>query len=217
MSKLFTTLGMLLALSLVSLAQGKRAEVFVGYSNLQADRSFDSLGNFSSFQDTFKRNGLHGGEVSVTGFPVAWLGLTGDFSYHQKDSSASVAGGTNQYERRIFYFMGGPTFKVRNPTRVEPFVHGLLGGAHIREKFVLTPTGTTGPAPANFTVSNTKFALGLGGGLDVRLGDKFSLRLIQVDYTPIFTGDRVFVVNNNSLRLSKNRVDNLRLSVGLVF
>lgn len=217
MNKVLSGLIVILALTGSVLAQGKRAEVFLGYSNLQADRSFDSLGNYSGFQDTFKRNSAHGGEASITGFPVAWLGLTGDFSYHQKDDSSSTAAGVNRYERRVFYFMGGPTLKIRNPTRVEPYVHALFGGAHLREKFALTPTGTTGPPAATFTVSDTKFALGLGGGLDVRLGDKFSLRIIQVDYTPIFTGDRVFVVNNNSIRLDKNRIDNLRLSVGLVF
>ena len=216
MSKLVMGLIAILAMSVAALAQDNRAEVFLGYSNLQADRSFDSLGSLNNFRDTFKRNSLHGGEAAVTGFPLPWLGLTGDFSYHQKSDSASTAAGINKYERRVFYFMGGPTLKIRNPTRVEPFVRGLFGGAHLREKYTLTPNGTTG-AIVTFNPSTTKFALGLGGGLDVRLGDKFSLRLIQVDYTPIFTGDRVFVVNNNSLRLDKNRVDNLRLSVGLVF
>ncbi|MBS1806994.1 MAG: outer membrane beta-barrel protein [Acidobacteria bacterium] len=213
----FLTILLLAALSAVGIAQDKRAEVFLGYSNLQADRSFDSLGNFSSFQDTFKRNGLHGGEAAVTGFPVSWLGLTGDFSMHQKNSRTTVATGNNEYERRVIYFMGGPTFKIRNPTRIEPYVHGLFGGAHIREKYTLTSTTTTGPPQTILDISDTKFAMGLGGGLDVRLGDKFSLRLIQVDYTPIFTGDRVFVVNNNSIRLDKNRVDNLRISAGIVF
>lgn len=217
MSKLFTVL-LLLTLSVASFAQGKRAEVFLGYSNLQADRSFDSFGtgNINNFRDTFKRNSIHGGEASITGFPVAWLGLTGDFSYHQKSSSSTTAAGVNNYDRKIIYFMGGPTLKIRNPTRVEPYVHALFGGAHVREEFTLTPTGTTGTI-VNFKPSDTHFALGLGGGLDVRLGDKFSLRLIQVDYTPIFTGDRVFNVNNTSIRLDKNRVDNLRLSVGVVF
>jgi opacity protein-like surface antigen len=200
-----------------SVAQGKRAEVFVGYSNLQADRSFDDLGNLSNFSESFKRNGMHGVEGSITGFPVSWLGITGDFSYHRKENSTSITGGASQYKREAFYFMAGPTLKIRNPSRVEPFVRGLIGGAHLREEYTLTTTTTTGSAQAVISPSTTKLALGLGGGLDVRLGDKFSLRLIQVDYTPIFTGDRVFNVNNNTIRLDKSRNDNVRISVGVVF
>lgn len=199
------------------LGQDKRAEVFVGYSNLQAGRSFDDLGNLNTFRDTFKRNGLNGIEASVTGFPVSWLGLTGDFSYHRKETSSTVTGGTSRNEREVFYFMGGPTLKIRNPTRVEPFVRALAGGAHLRENYVLTTITPTGNVSTTITPNTTKFALGLGGGLDVRLGDKFSLRLIQVDYVPIFTGNRVINVNNSSIRLSNNRVDNVRISVGLVF
>lgn len=217
MSKFFVFLFILLSVSTIAMAQDKRAEVFLGYSNLQADRSFDSLGNLSNFRDSFKRNGIHGGTAAVTGFVAPWFGLTGDFSYHQKSDNTSFTGGTGQYERRVVYFMGGPTIKIRNATRVEPFVRGLIGGAHVREKYTFTTTTPTGTTQTTIDPSITKFALGVGGGLDVRLGDKFSLRLIQVDYTPIFTGDRIFNVNNNSIRLDKNRLDNLRISVGLVF
>ncbi len=217
MSRNFLTFIFILISGVSAFAQDKRAEVFVGYANLQADRSFDDLGNLNTFSETFKRNGLHGVEGSVTGFPVAWLGLTGDFSYHRKENSTSGAGISSQYKREVFYFMGGPTLKIRNPTRVEPYVHALFGGAHLRESYALTTTTATGSTQVAFTPNTTKFAMGLGGGLDVRLGDKFSLRLIQVDYTPIFTGDRIFNVNNNSIRLDKNRIDNVRISTGIVF
>mgnify|MGYP002381568115 CR=1 FL=1 len=217
MKKSILAVAFLLLAAAAGFAQDKRAEVFVGYSNLQADRSFDDLGNLSTFRDSFKRNGMNGVEASITGFPVGWLGLTGDFSYHRKETSATVTGGTSQYKREMYYFMAGPTLKIRNPTRVEPFVRALAGGAHLRENYVLTTITPTGNAVTTITPNTTKFALGLGGGLDVRLGDKFSLRLIQVDYTPIFTGDRVINVNNNSIRLSNNRIDNVRISVGLVF
>lgn len=217
MNKKILCVFLFLASASAVFAQGKRAEVFVGYSNLQADRSYDDLGNLNSFADSFKRNGLHGVEGSVTGFPVSWLGLTGDVSYHRKENMTSGAGIASQYKREVFYFMAGPTLKIRNPSRVEPFARALFGGAHVRENYTLTTTTPTGSTAVTIDPSTTKFAMGLGGGLDVRLGDKFSLRLIQVDYTPIFTGDRVFNVNNNTIRLDKNRIDNVRVSVGLVF
>lgn len=217
MKRYFLGLAFLIASTAITWAQGSRAEVFIGYSNLQADRSFDDLGNLNTFRDSFKRNGMNGVEGSVTGFPVSWLGVTGDFSYHRKEASTTVTGGASQYKREVFYFMGGPTLKIRNATRVEPFAHALIGGAHLRETYTLSTTTATGTSQLTIAPNTTKFAMGLGGGLDVRLGDKFSLRLIQVDYAPIFTGDRLLNVNNNTIRLSKDRVDNLRISVGLVF
>ena len=30
----------------------------------------------------------------------------------------------------------------------------------------------------------------LGGGIDLRAGKRFDIRVIEVDYNPIFTGDR---------------------------
>ena len=217
MKKSFLAAAFILLGTAAAFAQDKRAELFIGYSNLQADKSFDDLGNLDAFRDSFKRNGLNGVGASITGFPVSWLGLTGDFSYHRKENSTTISSGASQYSREVFYFMGGPTLKIRNPTRVEPFVRALAGGAHLRENYTLTTTTPTGNTQVTIAPNTTKFALGLGGGLDVRLGEKFSLRLIQVDYTPIFTGDRVFNVNNNTIRLSKDRIDNIRVSVGIVF
>ncbi len=217
MSRFFLCLILILASATAIFAQEKRAEVFVGYSNLQAGKSFDDLGNFNNFRETFKRNGLNGVEGSVTGYPVAWLGFTGDFSYHRKSDNTTFTGGSSKYEREVFYFMGGPTLKIRNATRIEPYAHALFGGAHLRESYTLTTTIATGSTQATLAPNVTKFALGVGGGVDLRLGKKFSLRLVQVDYTPIFTGDRVFNVNNNTIRLDKNRINSLRISTGIIF
>ena len=217
MKRYFLCAILILAATSAVFAQDKRGEVFVGYSNLQADRSFDSLGNFNNFTETFKRNGLHGVEVSATGFPTSWFGITGDFSYHRKATDTTITGGNSNYKREAFYFMAGPTLKLRNASRVEPYAHALFGGAHLRERYALTTISTTGNTQFSFEPNTTRFAMGIGGGLDVRLGSKFSLRVVQVDYTPIFTGDRLVTINNNSIRLDKSRVDSLRISTGIVF
>jgi opacity protein-like surface antigen len=198
-------------------AQDKRGEVFIGYSNLQAGKSFDDLGNLNNFRETFKRNGMNGVEASITGFPTAWFGITGDFSYHRKSDNTSITGGTSNYEREAFYFLAGPTLKIRNASRVEPYAHALFGAAHLRERYAFTTTATTGNTQFSIEPNTTRFAMGVGGGLDVRLGSKFSLRLVQVDYTPVFTGDRIVTFSNNSIRLDKSRVDSLRISTGIVF
>ncbi len=45
--------------------------------------------------------------------------------------------------------------------------------------------------------------MAFGGGIDVSVNDKISLRVIQADYNPTFFGD--------------TRQDNIRLSFGVVF
>lgn len=217
MKKYILSATLILMVSTAIFAQDKRAEVFVGYSNLQAGKSFDDLGNLNNFSKTFKRNGMNGVEASVTGFPTAWFGITGDFSYHRKSNNTSLTAGTSDYKREAFYYLAGPTFKIRNASRVEPYAHALFGAAHLRERYAFTTTATTGNTQFSFEPNTTKFAMGVGGGLDIRLGNKFSLRLVQVDYTPVFTGDRIVTVNNNSIRLDKSRVDSLRISTGIVF
>lgn len=82
----------------VSLAHDRRAEVFVGYSNLQTDCSRDDVTNPTAFRDAFKPNCIYGANGSVMGFQVSWLGLTSDISYHNKESLAAISGGSNQFK-----------------------------------------------------------------------------------------------------------------------
>ena len=65
----------------------------------------------------------------------------------------------------LVYALGGPRFTYRGG-RVEPYAHVLAGGAFV---------GSTG-----------RFAMAMGGGIDYKVSDRFALRLVQVDYTPIF-------------------------------
>jgi hypothetical protein len=51
--------------------------------------------------------------------------------------------------------------------------------------------------------ANYRFAVGVGGEIDVRINDKVALRLVQADYIPTHFLDL--------------RQDNIRLSAGFVF
>ena len=71
-----------------------------------------------------------------------------------------------------------------NKTRVTPFVRALAGLANNR-------LSIEAPAPVGSdSISLTDFTLLVGGGLDVRVGERVSLRLIQFDYNPVFVRDR---------------------------
>jgi opacity protein-like surface antigen len=228
MKKLF-----LLALSILVIGpavyaqNGRRAEIFIGYSNLQAEGIVDADPS-EVFDDDFfgRRLGVHGLNASVAGFFKPAFGIKGDFSFHRNKDSASIIGGSNSLDSRVFYFMAGPTFKFRNASKVEPFVHALAGAAHTRFDVETVRDVAGSPLRNSFDTSSTDFAAGIGGGLDIRLGDRFSLRAIQVDYAPVFLRDRSVdvpgvvlggPVTTSPLTLEGQRQDNIRISVGIVF
>jgi hypothetical protein len=95
------------------------------------------------------------------------------------DVSGHVQGGDG-----LLYVLGGPRFTYRSAkTRVEPFAHVLAGGA--------------------FTADAGRFAMAIGGGIDVRVSDKVAVRAVQADYAPIFSDGRT--------------ANNVRIAAGVVF
>jgi Outer membrane protein beta-barrel domain len=103
-----------------------------------------------------------------------WLGLVGDFGgYHASPSGVSV---------NTYTFLFGPRLTLRNPSKINPFVQGLVGGAH----FTVAGAGSTTP-----------FAFSFGGGVDLGVLPHLSLRP-QVDYV----GLRESGVTTNCTRVS---------------
>ena len=118
--------------------------------------------------------------------------------------------------------MGGPQFKLKNDSRIEPFLRVLAGGAHTKFEVSSRQTTSTGTITNSFETSSTDFAMGVGGGLDIRLGDRFSIRAFQVDYTPVFLRDRSINVLGQTgaiqpFTIEGQRQDQVRFSVGIVF
>jgi hypothetical protein len=225
MKKLFLLALSILVIGPAVYAQSdRRAEIFIGYSNLQSEVIVDADDPSEVFDDGFfdRRLGLHGLNASVAGFFNPTFGIKGDFSFHRNKDSASIIGGSNSIDGRVFYFMAGPTFKFRNASKVEPFVHALAGGAHTRLDVETVRDVVGSPLRSRFEASSTDFAAGIGGGLDIRLGERFSLRAIQADYMPVFLRDRSVNVPGIfgaivPLALEGRRQDNIRISVGIVF
>src|SRR5215210_3228686 len=135
MRKILLATAFLLAAAPIAWAQSdRRGEFFAGYSNLQAEGVPDRTGSTNPFSSDFfdRRKGLHGVNLSGTGYFNSVLGFKGDFSFHRTEDSTSVTNGRDSINTNVFYFMGGPVLKARNASRIEPFVHALAGGAHTR-------------------------------------------------------------------------------------
>jgi hypothetical protein len=136
---------------------------------------FANLNNSS-----YNLNGVH---VSAAENVNSWFGGVLDFS-----SFSGSNAGLNVNAQTIMY---GPRIAYRKSRAITPSVHALFGA-------IRGSRGFDGISEANW-----RFALGVGGEIDVRLNDKVALRLVQADYIPTHFLDL--------------RQDNIRVSAGFVF
>jgi Outer membrane protein beta-barrel domain len=125
---------------------------------------------------------FNGWNAAVTGNVNPWLGVTGDFSGAYK----SISG----VSLKQHTFMFGPTVASHSSDKFTPFVHALFGAA--RSSASVSGAG----------VSDTSFAMALGGGVDVGVRS-FALRLGQFDYL--------------MTRFGGATQNNFRYSAGIVF
>lgn len=86
-------------------------------------------------------------------------------------------------------YMGGLQFKdnSKDGSAVKPFGHVLVGG---NSQKILG-------------LSETGFSMAVGGGIDIKVTDKISIRAIQADYQPVW--------------VSGERINQSRFSFGVVF
>jgi opacity protein-like surface antigen len=208
----FLSLVVLLCASASALAQAKasddypRFEVFAGYSALGAN-DIIIFGNNQPAGGGYASTA--GFETSLTRNFTRHLGVKADFSAHFKSTSGplSICNPTcttpqeRELKTRVYNFLAGPEFKARNHTRFTPFVYALGGLAHTRAQF-------TTPGPTfNLLLKqhHNSFAMALGGGLDLRVSKRISIRG-SMDYNPVF-------ISNSA----GGRQDFARFSLGLLF
>jgi hypothetical protein len=139
-----------------------------------------SYGNLST---DGTREGFYGWQASAAGNFHKNVGIVADFGGQYK-SIEGVRVSTYEY-------LVGPRFYYRQE-KATVFAHALFGGARI------------GAGAGGVSVSSNGFAMGYGGGVDVKINDRVAFRVFQVDYMPTrFEG-----VWQKS---------NVRLGVGIVF
>jgi hypothetical protein len=224
---LFASLTCILITAPVATAQLSKPEVFVGYTNLQneglSNRNTQPDWPFNA--DFFRdRATLHGVNAAISAYGSHGVGMTGDFSWARRASSEAFVGSEAKRTTDVYYFMAGPTLKFNRTgsSRWEPFLRVMAGGAHTHFEAGNDVGVAGGTASNSFDVGSTDFAASAGGGLDIRLGERMKLRVIQVDYAPVFLKDRtVDVLGGNGVieptTLDGQRQDNFRFSFGITF
>jgi hypothetical protein len=163
-ARLSLLLGLIFFGSLSTQAQlsADKVEVFGGYSYMRLRTSPASNFNGWELAGQYKLN--------------SWLGGVADLDGHYGKIAGTSAS--------VHTFLFGP--QVSWPTRVSPFAHVLVGGAHL----------------GGGTFSNTSFSAAIGAGIDTTFAERFSWRIIQIDYLPT--------------RFSDSTQSNARVTTGIV-
>ena len=179
MQKLVVLIVFLGLLALPLMAQ--KAEVFGGYQYLRlgSDNSDNGIGNAINF---------NGWDASVTGYFNKYFGVTGDFS-----GNYATVNGVNVH---IYSYTGGPVVGFRKGP-VNPFVHVLLGGAHV--------SASASAEGVSVSESKNGFTTLFGGGVDVKVNRAVAVRLAEFDWVYYHFSD----LNTSN--------DNVRLTTGIVF
>jgi opacity protein-like surface antigen len=192
-------------------------ELFAGYSAngyfVEGSSITAAPGQKISSFFTDRAGGSKGFEVSLDRNFNRYIGLKGDFSSYFEilhgrgtvcQGGACTTGNPFKVPLRSFYFTAGPEFKLRNSTRLTPFAHALFGGVASRAEFEISAPGIR----VSDSTTRTGFAASFGGGVDIRLCQRVSLRTMA-DYTATFLAEP-----NPGESRPQNHV---RTSVGILF
>ncbi|HSK70462.1 MAG TPA: outer membrane beta-barrel protein [Pyrinomonadaceae bacterium] len=193
MNKLIKAMCLSIVLSVAVFAQTdntdeyNKNEFYVGYSNQQVDGG--------------RRTTFNGFEASYTRNVSRFFGIKGSVSgaYRNNRFGSSVVAGTTvttftaEQDQSLYNFLGGVQIKDNaSQARFKPFAHALVGVAHTRSKISnVVCQGTNCPPPSFSSISDTGFGGAFGGGLDIKINDRFDFRAIQVDYNPVYTRSTV--------------------------
>ncbi|HEY0379462.1 MAG TPA: hypothetical protein VGC87_21270 [Pyrinomonadaceae bacterium] len=167
------------------------------FSNLCSTATGEMLG-LNSQRFFCERRNFNGFDASVTYNVTKYVGIKGDVTGHFKSEQfvdVFTPPGVTQTisaRERLYQFLAGVQVKNNSrEARFKPFAHALFGAARYtarqQQDLDLFPQG-------NFVARDheTSFAMKLGGGLDIRVGRRVDVRVFELDYNPVFAGDRSF-------------------------
>ncbi len=199
----------------------KKYEFFGGYSLMHFDRATASNNaNLTALLES--KEILNGFNVSLNANFNKYAGVIFDYSYHFRGDSfiITVPGATvnGSIDTSVNNILGGIQIKNNStdgPT-FKPFGYGLAGVAVQKVKL---ESAQLVPAIGVTSVSQneTSFAFALGGGVDIKVNDRFDVRLAKVDLNFIYRGDQQFPgAPGGPLVLPSATQYNVRFGVGVV-
>lgn len=131
-----------------------KVDVFAGYTYIKVNPSTSGVDGFH----------LNGGSISGAYNFKNWLGAVADFG---GGTNGNIAG--SGVSGSVYTYLFGPRVSYRHLGRITPFGQVLFGAAHE----TASGFGASG--------SQNAFAMTVGGGVDYKLTNRFSIRPIQVE------------------------------------
>jgi len=208
--------GFIVLTGLATTAQDiRRVEFFGGYQFHNISTGLGEV-NDAIGEDIFdNRITAHGFNASLTGNVSKMIGIKFDYSTTGRALLPDFSDQTD-LKLRVNQYLGGIQIKnneVDGP-RFKPFAHILAGVANERIRCTqgcdLKINPLEGTSSTGISESTSSFAMVFGGGIDVRVHPRVDIRVIQLDYNPIFYGG----VEN--LDLSSRTQNNFRIGFGIV-
>lgn len=191
MRKLFVVAGLLLLTAGAALAQDSFPKVETAPAFMYI--RFQPGANIQNFN-------CIGGGGTIAYNLSKWLGLAADLG------GCKVTGLQSGISVNQFTYLFGPRFTYRNHSKFTPFFEVNFGGDRLSgscNNFV------TSRGVCNGSVSYNAFGMTAGGGFDIKLTNKISLRPVQAEYFYTRFGNNVsFLTNVNQ--------NNFRLKSGIV-
>ena len=160
----------------------RKNEFFVGYSYQNVDLDFE-------------RDGLKGINASYVRNFSRYFGVKADVSaVYRSETFNSTFFDTNnnpvnfrsKFKQVKYNFLGGIQLKDNaSENRLRPFAHALIGvGVNRISSTSNCQNSSSCPSFLDFKQTTTNLAGAFGGGLDIKINDKFDFRAIQFDYNP---------------------------------
>ena len=228
MKRLATLVTAILVFATTAWAQDdyKRFEFFGGYSALFVDNLAGDTGSPAIDDVLGEKQTLRGFNLAAGYNFHKYVGAKFDYSLHLREDNFSRPLGSGTVDTTIQNFLGGIQIKnnAEDGPTFKPFGHALFGVA-VQKVDVDSPNLPAVFGINDFHTNETSFSMAFGGGLDIKLNNRFDLRVVQIDWNIINRGDQQtgivlaptpFQTVGQPLFIPGTRQDNLRLGVGIV-
>lgn len=189
-----------------------KVDVGVSYSYLRlAKRNYSGVTSSANYNlNRYLSLGTEFSYFEPTSTPRGELIIIGFFDSPANPTPVTI----NLIPDRIYSLSFGPKLTYRDKSRLSMFAEGLVGFYRAEQRSVTF----IGNNLTERSISKTELSAKVGGGLDLKINQKVSLRLIQADYVffkDFSNGGLVIERRNiNTVRVQENAAS---LSFGVIF
>jgi hypothetical protein len=180
--------GLLMGIGVSAAQDVPKAEVSLGYSFINVHPEFPQITSYN----------INGGAAGFVFNATHYFGIKAEFGDYVGNGGAQLraAGYNGNVSGNFFSYMFGPQIK-KHSGKFQPFGEALFGAAHSGTQAQIYDIihGITNPSGGS---SNNTFAMELGLGTDIPVGQHVSIRPVEVDYLfTEFSANQVKATQNN--------------------